>query len=559
VRIAFRSWFRRGARCATVAAMSSLVLMSSVRPVAASPTQPVGVTADGARPETSARYGFLADSTTTLPGDTSNLFQDPASTAGSLPATPPPGLEKIQHFVFIMQENRSFDSYFGTYPGADGLPPNVCLPSVEGTCVAPFHQNRPNSFNPPHDWTNVQGDINGGRMNGFVLQAYQSVSHTAPISVTATDGTNPVSTVSGPTTNPMVTTVSGAVPATGATGLSIARKVPGTFCASPTPVAACRPGTDPRDVVGWYDSREIPNYWNYAHLYVLQDHMFASAPTFTLPNRLFMLAGQSGGYLRYSQHQPSSFNFPEITERLSRHGVSWNYYVTSETQILPTTGEVIPTPATVTHGPDQFSLLNPLPAFPEVANNPAARHHLVDTSQFYTDARTGRLPAVSWVVPSMPLSEHPPYSVSVGMAYVTGLVNAVMAGPDWSSTAIFISYDESGGFYDHVQPPLLDGESLGPRVPGLVISPYARQGYVDHQSYSVACWLRLIEERYGVPPLTTRDATAADMLADFDFSQPPRPPILLSATVQGTHYPVPGDLPPAKPAPGAGTATAIGW
>src|SRR5579859_5381511 len=111
------------------------------------------------------------------------------------------------------------------------------------------------------------------------------------------------------------------------------------------------------------------------------------------------------------------------------------------------------------------------------------------------------------------------------MAYVTGIVNAVMAGPDWSTTAIFIGYDEWGGFYDHVAPPRVDGETLGFRVPGLVISPYARQGYVDHNVYTPVSWLRLVEERFGLPSLTARDATASDMSDAFDFNQAPRQPV----------------------------------
>ena len=125
------------------------------------------------------------------------------------------------------------------------------------------------------------------------------------------------------------------------------------------------------------------------------------------------------------------------------------------------------------------------------------------------------------------------------MAYVTGLVNAVMEGPDWDSTAIFISYDEWGGFYDHVVPPAVDQYGLGIRVPGLVISPYARQGYIDHRAHSPAAWLRIVEERFAVPELTGRDASSDDMLQDFDFNQAPRPPVILAATTKGSLYPHP--------------------
>jgi phospholipase C len=130
------------------------------------------------------------------------------------------------------------------------------------------------------------------------------------------------------------------------------------------------------------------------------------------------------------------------------------------------------------------------------------------------------------------------------MAYVTGLVNAVMEGPDWDSSAIFISYDEWGGFYDHVAPPRVDQFGLGLRVPGLVISPYAKRGFVDHQTYSPASWLRIVEERWHIAPLTSRDGVASDMLDSFDFSQLSRQPIVLAPTTRGSPYPyfVPSDF-----------------
>ncbi|MBX6773063.1 MAG: alkaline phosphatase family protein [Chloroflexi bacterium] len=409
------------------------------------------------------------------------------------PSVAPPmprGLEKIQHFVFIMQENRSFDSYFGTYPGADGIPPGVCLPNPRGgPCIAPHHDPSPLNRGGPHDLSDAVADIDGGRMDGFVARAYVEMGRALPVPC-------------------------------------------------PPSRASCAPAADPRDVMGWHDSREIPNYWNYARLYVLQDHMFSSVPSYTLPNRLYLLAGQSGGLLRHAQLRPATFRFPLIVESLTAHGVSWRYYVTSGQRLDPVTGQVIDAPAEQ-QAVTRFSYFNPLPAFAQVAASPTLRRSIVDTSQFYRDAREGHLPAVAWVAPSEPLSEHPPHDIRLGMAYVTGLVNAVMEGPDWSSTAIFISYDEWGGFYDHVPPPRLGGQEVGLRVPGLVISPYARQGYIDHQIHTPASWLRIVEERFGLPPLTWRDAEADDMIADFDFSQRPRPPVLLAATPEGSPYPHP--------------------
>jgi len=165
------------------------------------------------------------------------------------------------------------------------------------------------------------------------------------------------------------------------------------------------------------------------------------------------------------------------------------------------------------------------------------RSRLVDTKEFYADCDNGRLPQVCWVIPSDAVSEHPPSSVLDGMAYVTGLINHIMQSTNWPSCAIFLCWDDWGGFYDHVPPPKVDRYGLGLRVPSMVISPYAKRGYIDHQTHSFESWLHLLEERFGLAPMTDRDQNADDMLECFDFNQPPRPPVVLSATRQGTPYP----------------------
>jgi phospholipase C len=253
-----------------------------------------------------------------------------------------------------------------------------------------------------------------------------------------------------------------------------------------------------------------------------------------------MLAAQSGGYVDYDrQRYPTTYNFPEITELLASGKIDWKYYVTSGK--LPDTEDahVVGSKEQEEQNPDKYTLWNPLPAFPKVQDNPALRSRLQGTGQFYKDAKDGKLPQVSWVIPSGAVSEHPPAGVKEGMAYVTGLVNTVMEGPDWDTTAIFISWDDWGGFYDHVPPPQVDQYGLGIRVPGLVISPYARQNYIDHNTYSFESWLKIVEERFDVHPMTARDTNALDMTAAFDFSQKPRQPVILSATREGSTYPQP--------------------
>jgi phospholipase C len=397
-------------------------------------------------------------------------------------------LEKIKHFVFIMQENRSFDSYFGTYPGADGIPAGISfIDPHDGTTVAPYHETNVVNLGGPHDWDNAQGDINNGKMDGFLTEAYKGIN---------------------------------------ANGTPFA----------PSNVA----GHNPKDVMGWHDYREIPNYWDYAELYVLQDRMFESVASYSLPAHLYMLAGQSGGYVNAAkQKYPSTYNFPEITELLTSGKIDWKYYVTAGTVPDTENGHVVGTSDAEQQDPDKYTLWNPLPAFPAVQNDPAQLSRLQGTAQFYTDAAAGNLPQVSWVIPSGAVSEHPPSGVRAGMAYVTGLVNSVMQGPDWNSTAIFISWDDWGGFYDHVSPPQIDQYGLGIRVTGLVISPYARQSFIDHKTYSFESWLKIVEERFGVSPITARDTYAADMIDSFDFTQQPRAPIILSPARTGSAYPQP--------------------
>jgi uncharacterized protein (TIGR03437 family) len=283
--------------------------------------------------------------------------------------------------------------------------------------------------------------------------------------------------------------------------------------------------------MGWHDFRELSNYWSYAQLYTLQDRLFESITSYSLPAHLYMLAAQSGGYIGTGQAYPQSFAFPEITLLLGSGKIDWKYYVNRG----KTAGAADGGSMDIDSDETTYTFWNPLPAFPTVKSDPTQFGRLTNAAQFYTDAQNGALPQVSWVIPNSDLSEHPPASVATGMNYVTGLINAVMNSPLWNSTAIFVAWDDWGGFYDHVDPPKVDQYGLGIRVPGLVISPYARQGYVDHKTYSFESWLKIIEERFGVAPMTGRDNTANDMADAFDFTQQPRPPVPLNGA--GSPYP----------------------
>ncbi|MGI8741360.1 MAG: alkaline phosphatase family protein [Bryobacteraceae bacterium] len=326
-------------------------------------------------------------------------------------------------------------------------------------------------------------------------------------------------------------------------------KAGGEPCMPPAPM--CTPGKDPRDVMGWHDSREIPNYWSYANLYVLQDRMFESVASYSLPAHLYMLAAQSGGYTGFMQPKPAQYDFTEITELLTTGQIGWKYYVTSGTSPDTEDGHVVGSQSEEQQDPLKYTLWNPLPAFSKVIGDPAQKSRLVDLSQFYMDAQAGTLPQVSWVIPTGAVSEHPPGGVHQGQEYVTGLVNSIMQGPNWKDTAIFIAWDDWGGFYDHVPPPTVDQYGLGIRVPALVISPYAREGYIDHKTYSFESWLKIVEERFGVTPMTKRDNTANDMIDSFDFTQQLRNRVMLAAS--GSPYP-PASQPLVHP---AGTVSSV--
>ena len=197
--------------------------------------------------------------------------------------------------------------------------------------------------------------------------------------------------------------------------------------------------------------------------------------------------------------------------------------------------------AAVVQNVQTLGMWNPLPLFADVRQD-RQLGDIRSLGSYFAAARAGALPSVSWVTPSAPDSEHPPASVHQGQAFVTAVINAAMRSPDWASTAIFLSWDDWGGFYDHVVPPAVDQNGYGLRVPGIVISPYARKGYIDHQVLSSDAYLKFIEDDFlggarldprtdGRPdsrPGVREDAPLlGNLVADFDFSQPPRPPVLL--------------------------------
>ena len=168
---------------------------------------------------------------------------------------------------------------------------------------------------------------------------------------------------------------------------------------------------------------------------------------------------------------------------------------------------------------------NPLLAYARYVDNPALAKHIVSLDQYYDDLARGALPAVSYIVAAGP-SETPPASVVNGQSFVRNVVAGLKRSTAWSSSALMLTYADWGGWYDHVAPPTVDSDGLGFRVPTLLVSPYARKGFVDHDLLEHASMLKFIEHNWGVAALAGRDARAGDFLAAFDFRQQPRAPHL---------------------------------
>jgi phospholipase C len=245
------------------------------------------------------------------------------------------------------------------------------------------------------------------------------------------------------------------------------------------------------------------------------------------------------------------YAWTDITCLLHAANVSWRYYVFKGTE--PDCADGAPTCFPVPQSATTPGIWNPLPNFTDVTQD-GELGNIQSLSNFVTAAQNGTLPAVSWIDPTDSVSEHPTARVSAGQTYVTGLVNTIMQSPDWPSTAIFLSWDDWGGFYDHVVPPSVDQNGYGLRVPGLVISAYAKHGYIDHQILSHDAYNKFIEDDFlggerlnpkndgrPDPRPDVRDAASqlGDLRADFDFNQQPRPPEILPVCPQTDLAPQP--------------------
>jgi phospholipase C len=377
---------------------------------------------------------------------------------------------KIQHIVFIIKENRSFDNMFGTFPGADGATSGLIS---TGERIDLGHATDATSRDLGHEWDDAHLAVDDGKMDRFDL----------------VQGGN----------------------------------VRGDFLS----------------MTQFFDS-DIPNYWSYAQHFLLADHTFAAIAGPSFPNHLYTVASQSGGVIS----NPNSlswgcdaaeqtradvltangemtrtfpcFEFPTLADRLEAAGISWRFYAPTKDQL----GYI-------------WSALN---AFKSIRLTSLWNDRVLDDNQFLADAANGTLPAVSWLVPDWAVSDHPtrarpggPPTISIceGENWTVQHINAIMDGPNWATTAIVLTWDDFGGFYDHVAPPAIDQYGLGLRVPLLVISPYAKEGTVSHTQYEFASVLKLIEQRHRLKALTAREVETNSLIDAFDFSQQPAPPLIL--------------------------------
>jgi phospholipase C len=446
----------------------------------------------------------------------------PAPSAGS----PPAGLNSINHVILFMQENRSFDHYFGqlnVYRASKGLPqdvdtwgPNKTPDGVAtagydpatgqpGPLISAFHMQSACSENLSSAWNESHREFNlhdrslpnGGPdvMDGFAFVEGHFASDSTLF------------------------------------GFGQFQDVTG------------------KRAMGYFNQNDLPFYYFMASNFATSDRWFSPVMSRTQPNRMYMLAGTSAGHVYPLAPNEAQLAVPTIFDLLQNAGITWKVYVTD-----------------LDHGqfPMQDSALNMFATAGKFPQN------IVPASQFLTDAANGTLPSVAYIDAGLNsgLDEHPGVddgapggSIQVGAQYVSTLINALMQSPSWKDSAFILTYDEFGGFYDHVPPQkavspdgippqdLLPGpppngpdicvQSTGPtcdfvytgyRVPLIVISPFAKKNYVSHTVADYTAWLKLVETRFNLPSLTKRDAAQMDMTEFFDFTNvpwktPPTPPV----------------------------------
>jgi phospholipase C len=366
----------------------------------------------------------------------------------------------IKHFIVLMQENHTFDNYFGTYPGAAGIPVGTCMPAVlsgakNADCVEPFHIGSYPTEDLDQSKRTFNVQYNQGHMNGFIYALNQR-------------------------------------------------------------------NQDGNLAMGYYDGRDLPYYWNLADEFVLFDRFFSSASGGSTMNHMYWVAGVPGS--EKGIVPPRGYgNLPTIFDRLTEHGISWKFYVENYDPTI--TYRSLPSEDTSNRTSQVIRV--PLLNFERFVDDPQLFSQIVDLNEYFQDLENGTLPAVAYIV-SSDATEHPPRSIRAGQRLLKKLIQALMQSDAWSSSIFMWTYDNWGGWYDHVPPPQVDKYGYGFRVPALLVSPYARRGYIDSTELDFTSILRFIEDNWDLEPLAQRDARANSIATALDFSQSPRQPFFIS-------------------------------
>lgn len=391
----------------------------------------------------------------------------PGVAAAQQAATDSQAKTPIEHVIVLMQENHSFDNYFGTYPGADGIPADVCMPvdpndRSNPTCIKPFHIGNRAIEDLDHNMITAKRQYRDGAMDGFV-DAFRQL------------------------------------------------------------------GKDGTLTMGYYDGRDVPFYWNLVDDYVLFDRFFSSAAGGSVKNHMYWVSGTPGNK---DDRIPQGGwgTIPTIFDRLQERGISWKFYVQNYDPKI--------TYRALQQAPDGRDpppsdraaqvVWVPLLAYARFLDRPELNKNIVSIDEYYKDVQNGTLPAVAFMVPSG-ASEHPPGSILAGQRFVKKLLNALMQSEAWNSSMFMVTYDDWGGWYDHVSPPVVDDQGYGFRVPAFLVSAYARKGYIDSTVLDYTSILKFIEDNWSLAPLAARDAKANSIASAFDFSQAPRPPRIINS------------------------------
>lgn len=378
----------------------------------------------------------------------------------------------ITHIVFIIKENRTFDSMFGRFPGADGTSTYV---DVHGKRRALNHQPLVLQQDLFHGFTDARIAENGGKMNHFGL-------------------------------------LNGAI----------------------------QHGVDESD--SQYYQSDIPNYWSYASRFTLADRFFSQINGPTFPNHLATILGSSDHIIENPVNLPvyswgCDLPSPGKIQAIRSDGSKYWMRPCVDSKTLPDLLDEAHL-SWKDYAPPQFAsgyIWSAVDYVRHLRFGPDWKTHQVRYDHFDTDAAAGNLPAVSWLTGPNTSSDHPPTSICLGENWTVDAVNSIMRNKKlWAHTAIVLTWDDFGGFYDHVRPPLGPERQTmyGMRVPAIIMSPYVRRGYVDHHFYSFTSLLKFTENTFNLPSLGALDGKANGFSNAFNFKQKPLPPLVLTQRPQ---------------------------